>query len=115
MKRSILASILLFVLTGSKVYGMAAPSGKGGSGGIMAILPLIFIFVIFYFLLIMPQRQQRKKHKEMLENLNRGNKVVTSGGIHGTITRIEKDTLIIKVSEKTELKVDKSVIARVVS
>ena len=95
---------------------MAPPAGgeKGGAG-ITAILPLILIFVIFYFLLILPQRQQRKKQQEMLKGLKKGDKVVISAGIHGTIIKIDDDTVVLQVSQKTELVVDKSVIARVVS
>ncbi|MDI6840856.1 MAG: preprotein translocase subunit YajC [bacterium] len=100
----------------SLIYAMAPPAGgERGGAGITAILPLILIFVIFYFLLILPQRQQRKKHQEMLKGLNKGNKVVTSGGIHGTIVKIDEATVVLQVSQKTELVVDKSVIARVVS
>jgi preprotein translocase subunit YajC len=99
----------------SYLYGMAPPSGTqgGGAGGLTAILPLILIFVVFYFLLIMPQQRKQKQHREMIEGIKRGDKVVTSGGIHGTVAKVNKDALVIKVSEKAELTMDKSAIAAV--
>ncbi len=83
------------------LYAMM-PSSTGGAqsgGGWVTILPFILIFVIFYFMQIIPQRQQRKKHDELMKNLNRGNKVVTSGGIHGTIINVEETTVTLQVSQ----------------
>ncbi len=58
------------------------------SEGISSLIPLVLIFVIFYFFLIRPQQKKVKEHKKMVENLQRGDKVVTSGGIVGSIERI---------------------------
>ena len=88
-------------------------AGQQGSGGLMMFLPLVLIFVIFYFMLIRPQQQQKKKHHELLENLKRGSKVVTSAGIHGSIIKINKDTVIIQICPKSELTIDKTAIAQV--
>ena len=116
--KTLAAGILFFLITLSQASAMGilpegSQGGKGSTGGLGMFLPLILIFVIFYFLMIMPQRQQRKKHKEMIDNLQRGARVVTSGGIHGTINKIDKDTVVLKVSDRAEIVVDKSVIARV--
>ena len=111
----ILANMSSLIIPIARAYGMAPSGREGGTAGITAILPLILIFVIFYFLLIMPQRQQRKKHEELLKNLKKGNKIVTSGGIHGTISKVDESTVVLQVSQKTELVVDKSVIVRVIS
>jgi preprotein translocase subunit YajC len=97
------------------LYAMAPPSGQQGGGGIMSFLPLILIFVIFYLFLILPQKQQKKKHAELLENLKRGGKVVTSGGIHGTITKLEENTVTLQLSQKAEMTVDRSAISRILS
>lgn len=97
------------------LYSMAPPSGGGGGGGIISLLPIVLIFVIFYFLLILPQRQQRKKHDEMIKNLKKGSTAVTSGGIHGTIIKIDKDTVTLQISQKAELTVDKSALSRIIS
>jgi preprotein translocase subunit YajC len=64
-----------------------------GSGfDVMALLPFILIFGVFYFLILRPQQQKMKKHQAILSNLRRGDRVVTSGGLIGTITKIVSDT-----------------------
>ena len=65
--------------------------------GWLGFAPLIFIFAIFYFLLIMPQQRRQKKWQKMLEELKTGDKVVTSGGIRGTIVAITDDYLHLRV------------------
>ena len=74
--------------------------------GIAQFIPLILIFVIFYFFLIRPQQKKVKEHKQMVENLKRGDRVVTSGGIVGTIERIidnEKVEVLISENVKVEI------------
>jgi len=66
---------------------------------IMAFAPMIFIFVIFYFLLIRPQQKKQKEHQEMVKNLKKGDRVVTSGGVIGTIHTLQDDYVVIKVGE----------------
>ena len=69
-------------------------------------LPLILIFAVFYFLLIRPQQRKVKQHKEMLSNLKRGDKIITSGGIIGTINKVaDNRELIVEVSENVEIKI----------
>ncbi len=99
------------------LYAMAPPQGggQGKGGGILTFLPLILIFVIFYIFLIMPQKQQQKKHRALLENLKRGDKIVTAAGIHGTILKLEKDTATLQISQKAELIIDRSAISRILS
>ena len=77
--------------------------------GIGQFIPLILIFVIFYFFLIRPQQKKVKEHKLMVENLKRGDKVVTSGGIVGTIERvIDNDKVEVSISENVKVEVIKS-------
>ena len=77
--------------------------------GIGQFIPLILIFVIFYFFLIRPQQKKIKEHKLMVENLKRGDKVVTSGGIVGSIERIiDNDKVEITISENVKVEVVKS-------
>ena len=70
-----------------------------GSGGIglLGLAPLLFIFAIFYFLLIMPQQRRQKKWQAMLGQLKTGDKIVTSGGLKGTIMSLKDDALILRV------------------
>ncbi len=77
--------------------------------GIAQFIPLILIFVIFYFFLIRPQQKKVKEHKIMVENLKRGDKVITSGGIIGTVERvIENDKAEIKISDDVKVEIVKS-------
>src|SRR6266550_3394145 len=69
----------------------------GGGMGWLGIAPLIFIFAIFYFLLILPQQRRQKKWQAMLDTLKTGDKVVTSGGLRGTIFSIKDDSITLRV------------------
>ena len=79
------------------------------NSGIGQFIPLILIFVIFYFFLIRPQQKKAKDHKVMIANLKRGDKVVTSGGIVGTVERVmENDKAEIQISENVKVEIVKS-------
>jgi preprotein translocase subunit YajC len=82
--------------------------GQGGSNQLMAFLPLILLFVVFYFLLIRPQQKKAKQQKQFIENLKKGDEVVTSGGLYGKITGITNDTITLEIAEKIRVKVLKS-------
>ena len=77
--------------------------------GIGQFIPLILIFVIFYFFLIRPQQKKVKEHKQMVENLKRGDRVVTSGGIVGTIERIiDNEKVEVSISENVKVEIVRS-------
>jgi preprotein translocase subunit YajC len=77
--------------------------------GIGQFIPLILIFVIFYFFLIRPQQKKVKEHKLMVDNLKRGDKVITSGGIIGSVERVlENDRIEVKISENVNVEIIKS-------
>ena len=79
------------------------------NSGIGQFIPLILIFVIFYFFLIRPQQKKVKEHKLMVDNLKRGDKVVTSGGIVGTVERIiENDKVEVQIAENVNVEIIKS-------
>ncbi len=80
--------------------------------GLSSILPLIVLFAIFYFLIIRPQQKQQKEHKNMLENLTKGDKVVTSGGIICEIVKPEEDFIKVKLNENVIIKIAREFIAR---
>jgi len=73
------------------------------------------IFAIFYFLLIRPQRKQQKEHEEMVENLQKGDEVVTVGGIIGKIIHLEDDRLVVKTSDDTRIEVERGKVGRKIS
>lgn len=89
--------------------------GAGGQaaagGGFGAFIPIILMFVIFYFLLIRPQQKKAKAHQEMIAGLKKGDKVITSGGIHGVITGLDESTATVEIAEKVRIKVTRSTLA----
>ncbi|MBF0454059.1 MAG: preprotein translocase subunit YajC [Magnetococcales bacterium] len=76
-----------------------AAAGSGGGAAMGNIIFMVLLFAIFYFLLIRPQQKQQKAHKEMVENLRRGDSVVTNGGLMGKIHRVEDDVVTLEVGE----------------
>lgn len=85
----------------------AAEGGPGGPGS-MDLLLLVGFVAIFYFLLWRPQSKRRKEHQTLMSSLNKGDEVVTTGGIVGQITKVEDDFVGLKVAENIELRVQKS-------
>jgi preprotein translocase subunit YajC len=92
-------------------YAMGNQAASGQGGQIMAFLPLILLFAVFYFLLIRPQQKKAKTHKQFMENLKKGDRVVTSGGLYGTITGVTDDAVTIEVAEKVRVKIMKGAVA----
>lgn len=87
----------------------AAPQEQGSILGL--ILPFVLMFVVFYFLLIRPQQKKQKDRNAMLSALTKGDKVVTIGGLHGTIVEITDDIVVLKVNDVTKLTFDRSSIS----
>ncbi|MEO1039257.1 MAG: preprotein translocase subunit YajC [Pseudomonadota bacterium] len=83
----------------------AAPAGGGAGMFLMNIAPFILIIVVFYFLLIRPQQKKLKMHREMVENLRRGDEVVTQGGVIGKVTRIADTEVTVEIAEGVRVKV----------
>jgi len=81
----------------------------------MTILPLLFMFAIFYFLLIRPQQKRQKKVKEMHESIQKGDKIITIGGMHGTIDALDEDKVILLVSDNKKLTFDRNAVREVVN
>ncbi|HXN96045.1 MAG TPA: preprotein translocase subunit YajC [Candidatus Acidoferrales bacterium] len=78
-------------------------TGGGGFGGFL--IPLGLMFAIMYFMVIMPQQRQRKKVQAMLAELKSGDKVITNGGIYGTVNGIDGDSVILKISAEPQVKI----------
>lgn len=93
-------------------YAIAGAAGEAqGGGGLLTILPLILMFGIFYVLLIRPQQKKAKEHRSFLENLKRGDRVVTTGGLYGEITGMSDQTVTLEVADKIRVKVGRGYIA----
>ena len=93
-----------------------AQAGDNGGSGFEALLPLVLIFVVFYFLLIRPQQKKQKQHKEMLTTIRRGDRVVTGGGIVGTVTKVIDDKeLAVEITDGVKVRVQRALVASVIS
>ena len=89
-------------------------TGSGQSGGYILWLPLVFIFGVFYFLLIMPQQKRQKRWQQMVNDLKNGDKIITGGGIRGTIISIKDDSVTLRVPpDNLRLEVAKSSVVSV--
>ncbi len=95
-------------------YAMGT-GGQGGTqgGGFGALIPLVLMFVIFYFLLIRPQQKKQKEHRKMIENLKKGDRVITTGGLYGRVTGITDTVATLEISEKVRVKVARGNIATI--
>ena len=97
-------------------YAMGGGGAAGGqSGGFGAFVPLILMFAIFYFLLIRPQQKKAKQHRELLSALKKGDRVVSSGGLHGVITGLSDDIVTMEIAPKVRVKVSRASISGVAS
>jgi preprotein translocase subunit YajC len=91
--------------------GLSLMAQGTGAGGIMAFAPLLIIMGIFYFLLIMPAQRRQKKTQAMLSELKNGDKVVTTGGLFGTIVGLEGDSIQLRIADQVKVKVLRSAVA----
>jgi preprotein translocase subunit YajC len=87
-----------------------APGGVGGDAGWTGFLPIILMFVLLYFLMIRPQMKRAKEHKSMTEGLQKGDEVVTAGGVLGKITKMSDAYVSLEIAPNTEVQVQKSAI-----
>lgn len=87
---------------------LAAATGSGGE--LVGLLPILLIFVVFYVLLIVPQQRQRKKTQQMLASLKTGDRVVTSGGIYGTIVGFRDAVVQLQIANQVRIDVSRSAI-----
>ena len=92
-------------------YAFAQEGPGGAASAVMSFFPLILIFIIFYFLLIRPQQKKAKEHREMVNNLKKGDHVITSGGIHGTVTGVSDDAVTLEIANQVRVKVTRSHVA----
>ncbi|MFA6003588.1 MAG: preprotein translocase subunit YajC [Elusimicrobiota bacterium] len=81
----------------------------------MNMIPIAAVFVIFYFFLIRPQQKQVREHQKMLDGLNKGDKVLTTGGLYGTIVGLKGQDLEVRFAENVKLTLARSAVARVLS
>jgi preprotein translocase subunit YajC len=102
-----LTDLLIFAQAATPAPGAPAPNP------ILQFVPFIFIFVIFYFLLIRPQAKKQKEHQKLVAGLQTGDQVVTSAGIHGTISNVKDRTVIVRIADNVKVEFDRSAISAV--
>lgn len=93
--------------------GAGAGAGQGAAG-FSSFVPLILMFVIFYFLLIRPQQKKAKEHREMISSIKRGDRIITSGGIHGRVTAVSEATMTVEIADKVRIKVSRGNVSALV-
>jgi preprotein translocase subunit YajC len=99
----------------STAYAQAAGGGPGGFD-LISLMPLVLIFVVFYFLLIRPQQKKMKAHRELIGALKRGDKVLTAGGIIGTVVKVEEDNLLlVEIAKDIRVRVARSTISELLT
>jgi preprotein translocase subunit YajC len=94
-----------------------AASGAAGGGGTQLVTMLVMfglIIVVFYFLVIRPQNKKQKEAKKMLESLRKGDRVVTIGGMRGSVVAVKDDSVVLKVDDTTKIEFNKSAVSQVV-
>ena len=97
-------------------YAMGAPGDAGAQGGGMSSLVMMLaIFAIFYFILIRPQQKKMKEHKKMVEELKKGDRIITAGGIYGTVEGASQNTLTVKIAEGVKVKVTRGSVGTVIT
>jgi len=115
MERNRILNLVLVVgllITLAFISGCVAPEGEEGGTGIWSLIVfLVLIFGMMYFLMVRPQRKRQKEHQELMEDLRRGDRVITAGGIYGIIESISEDSVIIKIESGTTMRVTKGSIA----
>jgi len=87
----------------------------GSNSQMISLLYIVGLFAILYFLMIRPQQQRQKKHQEMIKNLKPDDRVITIGGIYGTIVKMKDNSLILKVADNVRIEVLQSAISKVIS
>lgn len=94
---------------------IAAASSPGGlTALIVNLAPILVVILIFYFLVIAPANKQRKQTQEMLAALKKGDRVITSGGIHGQVQSVEEDVVHVRIADNVKIKLSRSAVAAVI-
>lgn len=93
-------------------YAMAPGGGQGGdTNALMGFLPMILIFAVFYFLLIRPQQKKAKDHKAMIDNIKKGDAIITQGGLHGKVIAVSDTVLTVEIAPKVQVQLSRSSVA----
>ena len=94
----------------SSAYAQATPAASGGDAGFMGLLPIILMFVLLYFLMIRPQMKRAKESRAMVEALQKGDEVITAGGILGRISKMTDAYVTLEIAPNTEISIQKAAV-----
>ncbi|MGZ4777582.1 MAG: preprotein translocase subunit YajC [Thermoanaerobaculia bacterium] len=97
------------------ILAMLLQTGNGAAALFVQVLPILAIGLVFYFLVIAPANKQRRKTQEMISSLKKGDRVMTSGGIYGTIQGVEADVVYLRIADNVKIKVARSAVTGVVT
>lgn len=99
----------------SNAWAQAAPAAAGGdpTSGLMGMLPIILMFVVLWFLMIRPQMKRAKEHKAMVEAMQKGDEVLTNGGIAGRVTKVGETYVGLEIAENVEISVQKNAVTAI--
>lgn len=101
------------MLMESEAWAQGTGGGSGlGGGGLLSLVPFLLIFVIFYFLVIRPQQKRQKDQKAVVDAVKKGDKIVTTSGIWGTVANLGKDTVTVQIADNVKIKMQRENIAR---
>ena len=97
-------------------YAMGSSSpGTSSQGGLLgAMIPFALFFLIFYFLLIRPQQKQKREHQKLIANLKKGDRILTGGGIYGTIVGVKDEIVVLRLAENVKIELAKNSISQVI-
>jgi preprotein translocase subunit YajC len=101
----------LLLLPTAESTGSTGTTGGAGQWGILIVMPLIIL--VFYFLVMRPQNRKQKEAKKMLESLRKGDRIVTIGGLRGTVVSVKEDVVVLKVDDNTKLEFSKNAVSSV--
>jgi len=111
LKLGLLTGLLITLLV---FVGGCVPAPEGGEGGFdwTLIIFLVMIFGVFYFLIIRPQRKRQKEHNNLIQELRKGDNVITAGGIHGVIESVSDEVVLMKIESGSVIRVEKNSVVR---
>jgi len=105
-------NLLDFLIPAAQAQTAGAPAAGGGSS-LLTFLPMVGLLVVMYFLMIRPQMKRQKEHRAMLDKLNRGDEVITSGGIAGTVAEVGDNFITIEIADNVRVRVQKTAVGNV--
>ena len=95
------------------IIAMQPQGGSGGGSIFSALVPILLVFLIFYFMILRPQQKKQKEREKLLSSVEKGDKVVTVGGMHGTVIGIEEKTVLVQIADDVKVKFERSAISSI--